>query len=161
MKTLLITLAAISLALIIGCQESMLNEPSEMIQKQSSDLVHTNIMYMNYEVMDPLYGTSKVTGAVTYIHEVINQPLGPIGFKRISLQLSLNSELENLLGMSPVKWNIKGKSQDVVTVSEEGILLIEKSYWIANRYDVVLLVQYLVTTDGVGISSVSLAPLEK
>jgi len=63
--------------------------------------------------------------------------------------------------MSPIKWSVKGKSQDVVTVSEEGILLIEKSYWIANRYDVVLLVQYLVTTDGVGISGVSLAPLEK
>jgi len=161
MKTLLITLAAFLLALIIGCQESMLNEPSETMLKPKSDLVHSNIINMNYEVRDPLYGTSKVTGEVTYTHEVINQPMGPIGFKRISLQLSLNSELENLLGMSPIKWSVKGKSQDVVTVSEEGILLIEKSYWIANRYDVVLLVQYLVTTDGVGISGVSLAPLEK
>jgi len=40
-------------------------------------------------------------------------------------------------------------------------LLVEKSYWITNRTDVVLLVQYLVTTDGIGISGVSLAPLEK
>jgi len=161
MKTLFVTLAAFSLALIIGCQESMLNEPSQSMLKQKSDLVHKNIIIMNYEVRDPLYGSSKVTGEVTYIHEVINQPMGITGFKRISLQLSLDSELENLLGMSPVKWSVKGKSQDVVTVSEEGILLIEKSYWITNRTDVVLLVQYLVTTDGVGISGVSLAPLEK
>jgi len=161
MKTLFITLAAFSLALIIGCQENMLNEPSETMLKQRSDLVPSNIINLNYEVMDPLYGTSKVTGEVTYIHEVINQPMGPIGFKRIFLQLSIDSELRNPLIMSPIKWSVRGKSQDVVTVSEEGILLIEKSYWIANRTDVVLLVQYLVTTDGVGISGVSLAPLEK
>ncbi|MCU0332485.1 MAG: hypothetical protein MUC75_03830 [Ignavibacteriaceae bacterium] len=161
MKTLLITLTAFSLALIIGCQESMLNEPSQTMLKPKSDLVHTNIINMNYDVKDPLYGASKVIGEVAYTHEVLIQPMGPIGFKRISLQLSLNSELENLLGMSPIKWSVSGKSQDVVTVSEEGILLIEKCYWIANRYDVVLLVQYMVTTDGVGISGVSLAPLEK
>jgi hypothetical protein len=161
MKTLFVTLAAFSLALLIGCQENMLNEPSGTMLKQKSDLVHSNILYMNYEVRDPLYGTSKVTGEVTYIHEVINQPLGPIGFNRISLQIAIDSELENLLGMSPVKWSVRAKSQDVVSVSEEGILLIEKSYWITNRTDVVLLVQYLVTTDGVGISGVSLAPLEK
>ena len=160
MKTFFVTLAALSLALIIGCQESMLNEPSEtMLQKDK--LVNTNIMNMNYEVRDPLYGNSKVTGEVSYAHEVINQPMGPIGFKRISLHLSMDAELDNVLGMSPLKWSIRGKSQDVVTVSEEGILLVEKSYWIANRSDVVLLVQYLVTTDGVGISGVSLAPLEK
>jgi len=161
MKTFFVTFAAFSLALIIGCQENMLNEPSETMLKQKSDLVHSNIIKMNYEVMDPLYGTSKVTGEVTYTHEVINQPMSPIGFKRIFLQLSIDSELRNLLTMSPIKWSVIGKSQDFVTVSEEGILLIEKSYWIANRTDVVLLVQYLVTTDGVGISGVSLAPLEK
>jgi len=161
MKTLFITLATFSLALIIGCQEGMFNEPSETMLKQKSDLVNPNIISMNYKVKDPLYGTSKVTGEVTYTHEVINQQMGPIGFKRISLQLSLDSELENLLSMSPIKWRVRGKSQDVVTVSEEGILLIEKSYWINNRTDVVLLVQYLVTTDGVGISGVSLAPSEK
>jgi hypothetical protein len=161
MKTFFVTLAAFSLALLIGCQETMLNEPSETMFKQNSNLVHSNIINMNYEVMDPSYGSSKITGEVTYTHEVINQPMGPIGFKRISLQLSLNSELENLLGMSPVKWSVKGKSQDVVTVSEEGILLIEKSYWVQSRYDVVLLVQYLVTTDGVGISGVTLVEIEK
>jgi len=161
MKTFFVTLTALSIALIIGCQESMLNEPSQSMLKQKSDLVHKNIIIMNYEVRDPLYGSSKVTGEVTYIHEVINQPMGITGFKRISLQLSMDSGLENLLSMSPIKWSIRGKSQDVVTVSEEGILLIEKSYWITNRTDVVLLVQYLVTTDGVGISGVSLAPIEK
>ena len=161
MKTFFVTLVAFLFSVIIGCQESMLNEPSETMLKQKSDLVHTNIINMNYEVRDPLYGTSKVTGEVTYTHEVINQPMGPIGFNRISLQLAIDSELENLLGMSPIKWSVSGKSQDVVTVSEEGILLIEKNYWIANRSDVALLVQYLVTTDGVGISGVSLVPLEK
>jgi len=161
MKTFFVTLAAFSLALIIGCQENMLNEPSETMLKQKADLVNTNTINMNYEVRDPLYGISTLTGQVTYTHEVINQPMGPIGFNRVSIQINIDAELDNLLGMTPLKWRIQGKSQDVVNVSEEGILLVEKSYWITNRTDVVLLVQYLVTTDGVGISGVSLAPLEK
>jgi hypothetical protein len=61
MKTLFITLAAFSLALIIGCQESMLNEPSETIL-QKDKLVNTNTININYEVRDPLYGISTLTG---------------------------------------------------------------------------------------------------
>jgi hypothetical protein len=158
MKTFFLTLAALSLALIIGCQESMLNEPSETILKQKDDFVNTNNLSMKYELQDPLYGTSTLTGQVTYIHQVIYQPMGPIGFNRISININLNAELHNLLGISPRKWIIQGRSEDVVTVSEEGILIIEKYYSINNRRDVVLLVQYLVTTDGIGISGVSLAP---
>jgi len=161
MKIFFVTLAAFSLALIIGCQENMLNEPSETMLKQKADRVNTNTINMNYEVKDPLYGISTLTGQVTYTHQVINQPMGPIGFNRVSIIINMDAELNNLLGMSPLKWRIQGKSQDVVNVSEEGILLIEKSYWITNRSDVVLLVKYLVTTDGVGISGVRLAPLEK
>jgi hypothetical protein len=161
MNRLFITLAAFSLALIIGCQEKMINEPSGTMLKHQEDLINSNIIIMKFKVWDPLYGATKVTGEVTYIHEVINQPMGPIGFNRINLQISIDSELENLTGMTPVKWRVRAKSQDVVTVSEEGILLIEKSYWITGRTDVVLLVKYLVTTEGVGISGVSLAPLEK
>ena len=161
MKTFFVTLVAFSLALIIGCQENLINEPAETMLKQKDNLVNSNTIKISYEIRDPLYGMSTLTGKVTYIHQVINQPMGPIGFNRVSIQINMDSELKNLLGMMPLKWRIQGRSNDVVSVSEEGILLIEKSYLITNRTDVVLLVQYLVTTNGVGISGVSLAPLEK
>ncbi len=161
MNRLFITLAAFSLALIIGCQEQMINEPSANMLKHQDDQTNTNNITMNYKVWDPVYGTRKVTGEVTYLHELIIQPMGPIGFHRVHLIISIDSELENLTSMSPVKWRVSAKSEDIVTVSEEGIVLLEKSYWITGRPDVVLLVKYLVTTEGVGISGVSLAPLEK
>jgi hypothetical protein len=63
--------------------------------------------------------------------------------------------------MMHLEWRIQGRSNDIVYVSEDGILLIEKCYTITNRSDVVLLVKYLVTTNGIGISSVILAPLEQ
>ena len=160
MKTFFVTLVAFSLALIIGCQENLINEPAETLLKQKDNLVNSNTIKINYEIRDPLYGMSTLTGQVTYIHQIINQPMGPIGFNRVSIQINMDSELNNL-GMMPLKWRIQGRSNDVVSVSEEGILLIEKSYLITNRTDVVLLVQYLVTTNGVGISGVSLVPLEK
>ncbi len=160
MKTFFVTLVAFSLALIIGCQENLINEPAETMLKQKDNLVNSNTIKISYEIRDPLYGMSTLTGKVTYIHQVINQPMGPIGFNRVSIQINMDSELNNL-GMMPLKWRIQGRSYDVISVSEEGIVLIEKSYLITNRTDVVLLVQYLVTTNGVGISGVSLAPLEK
>ena len=64
------------------------NEPSETMLKQKADLVNTNTINMNYEVRDPLYGLRTLTGQVTYTHQVINQPMGPIGFNRVSIQIN-------------------------------------------------------------------------
>ena len=50
-------------------------------------------------------------------------------------------------------WNgaLQAKSEDSMYISEEGIYILQKAYSITNRDDVVLVVQYLVTTEGVGI----------
>jgi len=72
----------------------------------------------------------------------------------------MDSKLCDKLGMVHLEWRAEGRSDDIVYVSEDGILLLEKCYSITNRSDVVLLVKYLVTTNGIGISSVNLAPLE-
>src|SRR3972149_9556831 len=118
MKTFFVTLVAFSLALIIGCQENLINEPAETLLKQKDNLVNSNTIKINYEIRDPLYGMSTLTGQVTYIHQIINQPMGPIGFNRVSIQINMDSELKNLLGMMPLKWRIQGRSYDVVSVSE-------------------------------------------
>lgn len=161
MKTLFLILVAFLFALIIGCRESLINEPAETMLKQKDNLVNAHTVHINYEISDPLYGVSRLTGKVTFVHQLINQPMGPIGFNRVSIQINIDSELENLFGMMRSKWRIQGRSFDIICVSEEGIVLIEKTYWITNRNDVVLLVRYMVTTDGVGISSVNLVSVEK
>ena len=87
--------------------------------------------------------------------------MNPVGLSEISIHIVMDSELDDKFGMMHLEWRIQGRSDDIVYVSEDGILLIEKCYTITNRSDVVLLVKYLVTTNGIGISSVILAPLEQ
>ena len=165
MKTIFLTLAAFSLALIIGCQESLIDEPETSLLKKdgisTSTTTTSNSMKICCEVRDPQYGSCNLNGCVKYVHQVINRAMNPLGLSEISLKLDMDSKLCDRLGMVHLEWRVKGNSNDIVYVSEEGILLVEKTYWITNRNDMVLLVRYMVTTDGVGISSVNLVPLEK
>ncbi|NWG28147.1 MAG: hypothetical protein HXY48_06385 [Ignavibacteriaceae bacterium] len=166
MKTFFLTLAAFSLALIImGCQENVSTEPeTSTLFKDGITTTNTNLfnrIKICCEVRDPEYGACNLNGNVNYVHQVINQTMNPLGLNEILLKLQMDSRLCDMLGMMHLEWRIEGRSEDVVYVSEEGIAVIEKCYSITNRTDVVLLVKYLVTTDGVGISSLNLAPLEK
>jgi hypothetical protein len=160
MKTFFVTLAAISLALILGCQESVINEPAEVFLKDKDNLVYSNTIELKYNLRDPLFGTCSLFGKVSYTFQILNRVMNPIGLSEISIQIVMDSELDDKLGMTHLEWRIQGRSNDIVYVSEDGILLLEKCYSITNRSDVVLLVKYLVTTNGIGISSVNLAPLE-
>ena len=45
----------------------------------------------------------------------------------------------------------KSIGEDTVYVSEEGIVIVDKTYPIRNRNDIILCIQYLVSTEGVGI----------
>lgn len=162
MKTFFITLAALSLAMfIIGCQENLINEPSGVVLKHQDNLVSTNIIKLNYNLRDPLYGTCCLSGRVTYSFQILNWPINSTGLYEVAIHIYINSEINDMLGMMHLEWRAEGRSDDIVYVSEEGIVLVNKWYPITNRSDVVLLVQYLVTTNGIGISNVSLAPLEK
>lgn len=165
MKTFFVTLAAFSLALIIGCQESLINEPETSLLKKdeisASTTTTTNSIKICCEVRDPQYGSCNLNGFVKYVHQIINRAMNPMGLYEISLKLHMDSKLCEKLGMVHLEWRAEGRSNDIVYVSEGGILLVEKTYWITNRNDVILLVKYLVTTNGVGISSINLVPLEK
>ncbi|MCW8810113.1 MAG: hypothetical protein OQJ93_01115 [Ignavibacteriaceae bacterium] len=160
MKNLFITLVTFSLALIIGCQENQLTEPNTSLEKKTGS-INRNIIQICCEVQDPFSGTCNLNGRVVYVHQKINRAMNPTGLLEIALHLEMDSKLCDKLGLVHLDWNIKGKSDDIVYVSEEGILLMEKNYQISNRKDIVLHVQYLVTTDGVGISNIKLVKIEK
>lgn len=162
MKTFFVTLVAFSLALFIGCHDNILNEPAEALLKSQDNLVTSNTIKLCCQVQDPSFGTCNLNGYVRYALQIINRAMNPTGLNEILLHLEMDSKLYNLMPMiAHLEWRAQGRSDDIVYVSEEGILLVEKSYWITNRPDVVLLVQYLVTTDGVGISGITIAPIEK
>jgi len=161
MKTFFVTLAAFSLALFMGCQESMLNEPADPLLKGKDDLISTNMIKLNYNLRDPLYGTCCLSGRVTYSFQILNRAMNPTGLNEIAIHIYINSEINDMLGMMHLEWRVEGRSDDIIYVSEDGIVLLEKCYSITNRNDVILLVRYLVTTNGIGISGLNLAPLEK
>jgi hypothetical protein len=161
MKNLIMILAAFSLVLIMGCQENLINEPAGTIPFQKDNFVVENAIKICCEIQDPKSGMCNLSGCVNYVHQVLNWTQNPKGLYKVLLRLQMDSKLCDKLGMVHLEWRAEGKSDDILYVSEEGILLLEKCYSITNRSDVVLLVQYLVTTNGVGISGISLAPLEQ
>jgi len=160
MKNLIVATAVLMLAFLLGCQENLINEPESSPLLKGEKPIQEKIEIC-CEVEDLSYGLCTLNGSVAYYLEVIQDAMHPRAENLVSLKLYMNSALCDKLGMMHLDWRIEDKSEDVFYVSEEGIYLLEKNYWITNRDDVVLLVQYLVTTDGVGISSVTLAPIEK
>jgi hypothetical protein len=160
MKTLLVTLVAFLFALIIGCQESLVNEPTASLEKKRGS-GEKDILKICCQVKDPLTGMCNVNGCIIYSHQIVTRSMNPTGLVEVQLYLEMDSELCDPLGMFHLEWKAKGRSEDIVFVSEEGIAMVEKSYRISNRDDAVLLVRYMVTTDGVGISRVILAEIEK
>jgi hypothetical protein len=161
MKNFIIILAAFSLVLIMGCHENSINEPVDALSVTKDNLVLINTIKICCEIQDPKSGMCNLSGCVNYVHQVLNWTQNPKGLYKILLSLQMDSKLCDKLGLVHLEWRAEGRSDDILYVSEEGILLVEKCYSITNRSDVVLLVQYLVTTNGVGISEISLAPLEK
>jgi len=159
MKNIILISAAVLFTFLMGCQENQLNQPdTDSILKDN--LPQKESIKICCEVNDPNYGLCNLNGCVDYIHKVIEGTMGPMSRKQVSLKLYMNSILCDKMGMVHLDWKVEGRSDEVVYVSEEGILLVEKTYFITNRSDAVLLVQYLVTTDGVGISKVNLIPVE-
>ena len=160
MKNLIAIFISLSLALMIGCQENLINEP-ELAALSKDKAPSQKSIKICCEVKDLTYGICTLNGRVNYVLEITCMTMNPRpGLYEISLSLYMNSVLCDRLGLVHPEWRAEGKSSEIVTVSEDGILLLEKTYSITNRPDVVLLVKYLVTTNGVGIASINVVRLE-
>lgn len=159
MKTLNLALISSLLVLFFGCQENIINEPdTATILKHDSAIDRS--LNLCCEVRDPIYGVCNLNGSVDYTFDVLEEAMHPSAVTLVSIKLALNAVLCDNLGMVHLEWRAAGRSEEIVHVSIEGIALIEKSYPITNRPDIVLLVQYLVTTNGIGISRVMVVQLE-
>ncbi len=147
-KLFLITLAFFVL-FVMGCQENSITEPVGTLEKTGIS-VSREIIHINFFLEDPLAGRSELVGDVYYTHELLNSDQHSNLFL-VSVTLELNAQMNDMLGMMHLDWSSSGKSEDSMYISEEGIYILQKAYSITNRDDVVLVVQYLVTTEGVGV----------
>lgn len=153
MKKLLLTIVIFSVLLIIGCQENSITEPVVKLEKAGNTITQDTLQ-LNFIIEDPLTGSIELRGEVLYTHELFNTNDRFDNQFLVSVSIEFDSELIDKLGMMHPDWNSKGQSKDSIYVSEEGIYILEKTYGITNRVDVVLIVQYLVSTEGVGVPNV-------
>jgi len=144
---------------LLGCQENSFNPvetPSMLKEKPTAQ----QTIKLCCELKDRNSSICNLNGRVDYFLEVIKDMMTPLPTNLISLRINFQGMLCNKLGMQQSLWSVDGKSNDVVQVSEEGILLLDKYYTITNRNDVVLHVKYLVSTEGMGVSSIDLKSIE-
>ena len=149
MKKLFLTAVIFSVLVITACQENSITEPVGTLEKTRNP-VNREIIHMNFTIEDPLAGSVELVGDVYYTHELLNCDHRSNQFL-VSVSIEFNSQLNDMLGMVHKEWNSSGKSEDSMYISEEGIYILQKAYNVTNRDDVVLVVQYLVTTEGVGV----------
>ena len=159
MKKLFLTIVSFLVLLFIGCQESSITEPIQSLAK-GGNLTTEETINLSWILSDPAGGSCQLTGEVNYVHQILNNDTEVNGLYQISLTLEMNSLLSRLDGPVTSEWTINGQSEDVFYVSEEGIYILDKVYMIENRSDIVLVVQYLVTTEGAGIPNLWLQEID-
>lgn len=144
----------------LGCQENPVN-PTQTQPLFKDKPAPEQLIKICCELCDPQNNVCGLNGRANYVFEVIEEAMTPRSTTLISLRINLKARLCKKSGMPNSLWCIEGKSNDIVQVSEDGILLFDKCYFISNRNDIVLLVTYLVTTNGMGIARVQLIPVEQ
>ncbi|MBT8380458.1 MAG: hypothetical protein KJN64_14660 [Ignavibacteria bacterium] len=159
MKNLMRTFVAISILLLIGCNETPPTEPIPVLEKFCNPI--KEVINICCSVQDPMAGACQVMGEVTYTHEIIDLQSTQNGLSLVHVQIEMEAELCDMFGMIHPPWGIVGSSVDFVYVSEEGVYLLQKAYPICNRNQCVLIVQYLVTTEGVGIPNMWVMQIDK
>ncbi len=158
MKNLIKSFVAVSLLLLVGCNETPPTEPIPAAEKFGDPI--KEVINLCCSVQDPLAGACQVKGEVTYTHEIIDLQSTQSGLSLVRIQIEMEAELCDMFGMIHPPWGIVGSSLDLVYISEDGIYLLEKAYPVCNRNQCVLYVQYLVTTDGMQISNMWIEPVD-
>jgi hypothetical protein len=144
---------------LCSCNENISTDPNANLSKPGLEIIHDKIQIC-CEILDPMSGVCGLNGCAEYSHQIINRVANPNGLYTILLNLQMYSELCSKCMMVHPDWIIRGYSEETVNVSEDGIALVTKQYEITNRFDVVLKVTYLVTTNGAGIAEVMIVPMQ-
>jgi hypothetical protein len=166
MKKLILISVIFSLLILVGCENNSNVNPvsSESINKTqpSGNEITRGDIPLNKILVLPGLGNEyyELSGKVHYTDEVL--PINPQGKAKkydVKLGIDINAKLTDINSNQKEQneWYVTKESDQLIYVSEEGIYLLEKVYPVSGRNDGLDLVcTYLVTTDGVGLSSVKL-----
>lgn len=161
MKNLLLTLAACSVLLLIGCQENSITDPvlSSSVQKnQTSTTLGTIPLDGIVKVPGQFNSYYDISGSIAYTEELIQDPKVPaVQQTHVSLSLSVAADMFN--SAPPYgKWNISTTSRDDLYFSNNGDEILEKHFYIDGRTDGLAIVfQFLVSESSVKLESRYLA----
>jgi len=174
MKILFSAVCLLCLVLFWNCQEGYITTPADSLQESKFSkgpgsnieesppkvIILKDVITINQVIPDPMLNNSEIIGEVMYILEVSEAIMQSEGLYHVRFSTVCNAELCDKCGMVHLPWTITGESVDEFFISEDGIYILQKAYAIENRYDVVLIVQYLVTTDGAGIPNMWLEAVD-
>jgi len=174
MKTLSFAVCLLCLLLFWNCQESYITTPEDSLQKSKFSkgsgsnmeesppkvIILTDVITINQCVQDPVMGECELVGEAMYLLEVSNAIMQPEGLYHVRFSTTYNAELCDMCGMIHLAWTINEENEEEFFISAGGVYLLQRAYAIDNRKDVVLIVQYLVTTEGAGIPNMWLKAVD-
>ena len=160
MKNLLLTLVAFSVLLLIGCRENSMVDPlsPEPINKDNNPTsnITTGTIRLGGLLVLPggFQSYYTIDGQIDYTHErVLLDPIPPVPQYYIAVGLSIRASISD----GSNSFTISSNSNDNVYVSEEGVVILEKTYPVLNSANgLVLICRFLVTTDGLGLNQMTL-----
>ena len=161
MRALTVLFSIFIVLSLFGCGENPVNPsdsiPNPEINKdlQAGSGIIKDEIPICCQAFDPVTGECSITGKVTYMHQILEYTTDSV---RVKINLEMDSELCTKL-MHPMQYEIYGSSEDIEFVKVNGKILIDKTYEISYRTDIILCVQYLVTTEAVSIMEMNLIPL--
>ncbi len=155
MKKILITAMIFFIIILTGCRGQL---PTEPVTKTKISKESSRKMEICCEVQDPYSGVCQLNGTLIYSLRVLPANSITDGNQTVFLTLDINAVLCDRLGMMHLCWQIKDYCEEELSVSEDGIRILEKDYAVSNRNDVLIRITYLITLNGVSISSISIVP---
>ena len=158
MKKLLISLVVFSVLFVIGCQDNSITDPvsTESINKDQTTGENFTSGVIPLEGILVVPGGFQtyydIQGQINYTHElVLLDPAPPAPQYYINLDLSVKALLTDEGHNS---FRISSQSEDIIYDSGDRTYILQKSFPVLGRNDgMVLVCRFLVTTDGIELSS--------
>jgi len=167
MKKLFLTLVTFSILFVIGCQENSITDPVtvEPTNKvQQTDPSHQGTITLERMLRDPYPVMNSyfiINGVIEYEHKMVYlDPIPPNPQYVVSLNLSVTAAFKYFCTVCDPQASdfsagtISNKSNDEISISiwEDEIFLLEKSFPIQGREDgMVLVCKFFVTANGIGL----------
>jgi len=168
MKKLFLTLVALSVLFVIGCQENAITDPlstnSSGLQVKNvvpDDNVVPDIIKFENTLLSP-YTTINVCfivgGTINVFHKVFQlDPFPPMPQYRVTVKLCMDAKMNCTAGIERNPWFLRCDTENTIYFAGDEVIPLTKYYTVLGRSDrMQLVVNYDVTIDGVTLKDMEL-----